>query len=300
MMQNKLIITIVDEKGSKQFHAHIHIKKIIFFGLMIMVGFLGGILFLMQVLMHSIDEIAFDQNIAIAEYRYIYQQNEVLKNQIQQKSHELNLIHQKIGDLENIIGIQKNNQALHHKFEEIDLQSLNLKDKKMILNLIPNGDPIKDYQKKYKAVSRERSNKKKLPLGVDYKAYQNTPVYATSDGIVEMAQLHDKKGYGHFIKLDHAFGFASLYAHLNSLEVKKGDFVKKGDLIGYSGRSGNAQESVLFYGVLFLDREIDALDFTQWGFESFDMIFSKNTLIDWKSLLWTIQDIVQLQVFTIR
>lgn len=297
MMQNKLVITIADEKGARQFQVHKHIKKIIVWALILFFCFIGGIILLMKFLMHTMDVIALEQNIAISEYRYIYQQNEILKHKIQQKNNELNMIHQKIGDLESIIGTQKNNQKIYDKVKEIDLEQLAYQHKEMMLNLIPSGAPILQQAKRQNALPKEYPNRKKEALGVNFDVPKRTPVYATSDGVVDTLRLNYKKGYGNFIKINHSFGFSSLYAHLDEILLKKGDFVKKGDLIGYSGSSGGVKSPVLYYEVLFLNKILNTEIYVQWNMENFNSLLLNNNTIDWESLVWTIQDVLRLKKF---
>lgn len=297
MMQNRLVITIADEKGARQFQVHKHIKKIIVWALILFFCFIGGIILLMKFLMHTMDVIALEQNIAISEYRYIYQQNEILKHKIQQKNNELNMIHQKIGDLESIIGTQKNNQKNNDKVKEIDLEQLAYQHKEMMLNLIPSGAPILQQAKRQNALPKEYLNRKKEALGVNFDVPKRTPVYATSDGVVDTLRLNYKKGYGNFIKINHSFGFSSLYAHLDEILLKKGDFVKKGDLIGYSGSSGGVKSPVLYYEVLFLNKTLNTEIYVQWNMENFNSLLLNNNTIDWESLVWTIQDVLRLKKF---
>lgn len=296
-MQNRLVITIADEKGARQFQVHKHIKKIVVWVLILFICFIGGIILLMKFLMHTMDTIALGQNIAISEYRYIYQQNEILKHKIQQKNNELNMIHQKIGDLESIIGTQKNNQKIYDKMKEIDLEQLAYQHKEMILNLIPSGAPILLQAKRQNASPKEYTNRKKEALGVNFDVPRHTPVYATSDGVVDTLRSNYKKGYGNFIKINHSFGFSSLYAHLDEVLLKKGEFVRKGELIGYSGSSGSVKSPVLYYEVLFLNKILNTELYVQWNMENFNSLLLNNNTIDWESLVWTIQDVLKLKNF---
>ncbi|MCE3039317.1 M23 family metallopeptidase [Helicobacter anatolicus] len=290
-MYNKLVVTIVDEKGSKQFQVHRYIKKIIFWGIFGFIFIIIGAFFFMKFLMQTIEDVAMEQNIAISEYRYIYQQNEELKERIQKKTNELNVIHQRIGDLETIIDTQKNKQQID-KFEEVDLKSLDDVQKDLILNLVPNGDPIKDFFSKSKTYSKEK-NKNKEALAIFYKTKPKTPVYAASDGVVEIIIRGQKKNSsnGNAIKLNHLFGFNSWYKHLDEIVIKRGEFVKKGELIGYVGSYGNG----LYYEISFLNKLLSAENFTLWGMDNFDEIILNENKVDWKSLVWIIQDILKLQ-----
>lgn len=72
--------------------------------------------------------------------------------------------------------------------------------------------------------------------GVDLKAQLNIPVYAASDGTVMSAKYDNS--YGYYVALDHG-KYGTLYAHLSSYNVTEGSSVTAGDIIGYTGRTGD-------------------------------------------------------------
>lgn len=83
--------------------------------------------------------------------------------------------------------------------------------------------------------------------GVDLAAPTGTPVYATADGIVDLARWG--RGYGLYIKLDHGADLETRYAHLSRLAVAPGDRVEKGEVIGYVGSTGWSTGPHLHYEV---------------------------------------------------
>lgn len=75
--------------------------------------------------------------------------------------------------------------------------------------------------------------------GLDFSTEnQNIPVYATADGIILEAGFDAVKG--NYVKINHLNGYTTLYAHLSELDVKAGDQVKKGDVLGMTGKTGMA------------------------------------------------------------
>ncbi|WP_430814751.1 peptidoglycan DD-metalloendopeptidase family protein [Carboxylicivirga sp. RSCT41] len=78
---------------------------------------------------------------------------------------------------------------------------------------------------------------RKFHEGIDITAPLNTPVIASQSGTVTLVRS-DKKGYGKRIELSHSNNQKTLYAHLNNFNVKEGQEVKQGDIIGYVGNSG--------------------------------------------------------------
>ncbi|WP_340588332.1 M23 family metallopeptidase [Erythrobacter alti] len=83
--------------------------------------------------------------------------------------------------------------------------------------------------------------------GVDLAAPRGTPVYATADGIVEMAQYYSS--YGNYVQIGHGSDIETRYAHLSSYTVSAGEQVRIGDLIGYVGSTGRSTGPHLHYEV---------------------------------------------------
>lgn len=100
---------------------------------------------------------------------------------------------------------------------------------------------------------------KRFHKGVDYAAPKGTPVYATEDGIVGMAQW--RGNYGKLITIKHSEHVETYYAHLADFApgIRPGVGVKKGDVIGYVGRTGLATGNHLYYEVAVNDERIDPL-----------------------------------------
>jgi hypothetical protein len=74
--------------------------------------------------------------------------------------------------------------------------------------------------------------------GVDFNANVGDSVYSVKDGVVVSAVSTDKGGFGKHVKVRHADGHASVYAHLSSVSVNAGDTVNAGDQLGNAGNSG--------------------------------------------------------------
>ncbi len=75
--------------------------------------------------------------------------------------------------------------------------------------------------------------------GIDYALPMGTPVLAAADGIVEKAGV-DNTGYGNVIIIRHLWTDGTVYAHLRNWSVQVGQKVKAGEVIGYSGNTGNS------------------------------------------------------------
>jgi murein DD-endopeptidase MepM/ murein hydrolase activator NlpD len=85
-------------------------------------------------------------------------------------------------------------------------------------------------------------------LGFDLAVNQHTPVVAANDGVVVHAGWLDI--FGNAIVVDHGCGLQTLYGHLSGIDVKLGDTVKRGQVIGHSGQTGLAAGDHLHFAVL--------------------------------------------------
>ncbi|HEC1727916.1 TPA: M23 family metallopeptidase [Campylobacter lari] len=95
--------------------------------------------------------------------------------------------------------------------------------------------------------------------GTDFRAASGTKIYASNDGIVRIAS--DRYYAGNSVVIDHGYGIYSQYYHLSKLNVKVGQKVKKGELIGLSGASGRVTGPHLHFGILVNGVQVDPLDF---------------------------------------
>lgn len=87
----------------------------------------------------------------------------------------------------------------------------------------------------------------KMHHGIDYAAQVGVPVYATGKGVVKAALY--QSGYGKVVKINHGYGYLSVYAHLNKYIVSTGDTIKRGQLIGYVGNTGVSTGPHLHYEI---------------------------------------------------
>ncbi|HEF3953264.1 TPA: M23 family metallopeptidase, partial [Campylobacter jejuni] len=95
--------------------------------------------------------------------------------------------------------------------------------------------------------------------GTDFRAATGTPIYAANSGIVKIAK--DRYFAGNSVVIDHGFGIYSQYYHLSKIDVKVGQKIKKGELIGLSGASGRVSGPHLHFGILAGGKQVDPLDF---------------------------------------
>ncbi len=83
--------------------------------------------------------------------------------------------------------------------------------------------------------------------GLDFVVPVGTPVHVTADGVVLAVQ--QQRGYGRVVKVDHGNGLITVYAHLDKVLVRKGDHLKRWDVIARSGNTGRSSAPHLHYEV---------------------------------------------------
>jgi hypothetical protein len=144
---------------------------------------------------------------------------------------------------------------------------------RLVRKILKTYTPVRFYEKRavfplpyYKrvsspfGVSRVIMGKREwFHKGVDLAAPYGTPVLASLSGRVMFA------GYltltGNTVIINHGWGLMTLYAHMSTLCVKKGQFVKQGEVIGRVGSTGFSTGPHLHFGVYLMDTAVDPLDF---------------------------------------
>ena len=145
-----------------------------------------------------------------------------------------------------------------------EIESL-AKNKAALIEAIPTIQPIKNKDLTRLASGfgyrKDPFTKiRKKHYGIDFTAKRGTPVYATGNGIVKRAD-NRSSGYGKHIRIDHGFGYMSLYAHLSKYNVRRGQRVKRGDVIGYVGNTGRSVGPHLHYEIIKDNKKINPLNF---------------------------------------
>lgn len=133
-----------------------------------------------------------------------------------------------------------------------------LKEKKQKLDATPTIAPLKDnayisspYGKRIDPFTGRIS----MHDGIDFAARIGTPIYATADGKVKYARYIG--GYGYTIKINHSFGYSTIFGHMSKMKAKKGQNVKRGDLIGYIGNTGRSTGPHLHYEIRYNKRPVN-------------------------------------------
>ena len=94
--------------------------------------------------------------------------------------------------------------------------------------------------------------------GTDIAAPEGVEIYAADDGVISKT-VKMNMGYGIHCVIGHE-SYDTLYAHCSALTVKEGDIVRKGDVIGYVGNTGNSTGAHLHFEVIYNGEKIDAVE----------------------------------------
>ncbi|MFH1120355.1 MAG: M23 family metallopeptidase [Bacteroidota bacterium] len=100
----------------------------------------------------------------------------------------------------------------------------------------------------------------KFHEGIDFTASVGTDIYATGDGVVTMVE-RSRGGYGNCITINHGFGYETVYAHLSKMNVRRGEKVKRGFVIGHVGNTGKSTSPHLHYEVRKGGSAVDPINF---------------------------------------
>ncbi len=154
---------------------------------------------------------------------------EYLPTKISSVSGMINNINKSLESLNSKIAIQKENYSeIKYSLEK------NKKLYKSIPAFLPCNGPMGD---KFGMRMHPILKVKRMHAGLDIVVNTGTKVYAPGNATVIRKGF--RNGYGRVVELDHGFGYTTLYAHLSKILVKKGEKVKRGEVIALSGKSGS-------------------------------------------------------------
>lgn len=289
-MRDRYTITITDYRGSKHINLSQIMRRVLLgAGVSLAVVVFGSMLFT-SILNNKVDRLkatvgelqAYGSDIE-ENNRLLLEEQQALMSSIQYKNDELMLLSGELNQIEVMIGLKPADTSLQKR---MDLAKMTAFEKRMMLQSIPSGLPLKDTRitSKYGERVHPVRGGSSFHWGVDLKAHRGSPVYATADGVVEWAAMHKNSGLGNMVQINHNYGFSSIYGHLSKIEAKTGQYVQVGDLLGYSGSTGMTSGPHLHYEVRYLQRRLNPKPFLEWSMENYNALFEQEERVQWESL----------------
>lgn len=222
--------------------------------------------------------------IAVNTYEYYRMKNKL--NYYSQQLTELNStitsLKKADDDFRQLFSLKNRDRILEHADVidsgsiDLDMESL----KKQISKTIENIDEIKKYLRSERDIylstpkgfpvngnisspygMREHPNTgyRDFHSGIDISTDSGTPVKATADGIVTFAGWNG--GSGNLVAIEHGHGFSTFYAHNRSINVRVGQKVKRGEVISYSGSTGNSTGPHVHYEIWKNGRAVNPYEY---------------------------------------
>ncbi|WP_245162312.1 M23 family metallopeptidase [Campylobacter ornithocola] len=285
MMKDKFTLTITDVNGSRHFLLSQIIKKvIIYFTSFVFVVIVLGALYI-NYLADKRSELLKEQEALSSKNTKLFSQNESMQKSLEEKTALYDELQTQLADIEENLGLKQDESLdIPERLEKVKLTN---DQAYLFLTQIPNGHVIEDNGITGNFGWRHHPilNKKEFHPGIDLRAALNTPIYAPANGVVEYA-AYSNNGYGYSVILIHNFGFKTVYAHMMRKDVvKAGQFVKKGDLLGYTGNTGLSTGPHLHYEVRFINKLLEPKIFIDLNRKNYEQIFEKERRVPWQSLI---------------
>ncbi|WP_456480153.1 peptidoglycan DD-metalloendopeptidase family protein [Nautilia sp.] len=288
-MKNRYFITITTVKGTKHYTFHEIVKFIVMSVFLVVFFTIGTGYAYIEYLKEKVKGINVQKKQLSSELvkmnEQIFNLNTQIKNLnalLLNKQVALQKLNSKIEDLETKMGLKGDVY-----FSNINVNSLTKEEINKVLMLFPCGKPVKNIKISSRFGWRIHPilKKREFHPGVDLKGRGLIPIYATANGVVSGAGLNPY-GYGYVVKISNVYGFDTLYAHLRkNIKVKAGDFVKKGQIIGYMGNTGLSTGQHLHYEIRYNDKPLNPVNFIYWNGKNFFKMFKKEKGVPWESLI---------------
>lgn len=277
-MKRKLYISIIPNQPAGK-------KSLVFFILLFffLSIFLGISLVLLVRLFSSSNGVL----IRRTEVRMLQNENKILKKTEEDVKERFERTKKKMEDLdktakriEPLLDIQKlpqdkefhsNDLTMHERLDsllriskknrDVFTNAFNkLMDNKKMSSSIPSIKPVDGaLVKGFGNINDLFTDEVRFHPGITFFAMKGAPVYATANGSIIRKGMGD--GIGLFIIINHGYGYITKYGHLRSVRVKEGDYVKRGDIIGYVGKTGRVTGPSLYYEVIMNGEKTDPFNF---------------------------------------
>lgn len=147
-------------------------------------------------------------------------------------------------------------------FDEVHKMAVKKED---MLAAIPAIQPVSNKELKrmasgYGMRMHPIYKRRKMHTGMDFSAEKGTEIYATGNGKVVHVE-RSRRGYGNHVIIDHGYGYKTLYAHMSKFNVRRGENIKRGQIIGYIGNTGTSVAPHLHYEVIKNGNKVNPINF---------------------------------------
>lgn len=283
MKKDRLVITISDVDKSRSYNVNKIIKKIILWIILVTLAVVSLSFFTISKLATSVNELSNERD-------ELTKENNRYSDQIDAKVTQIKELGDELQKIEDIIGINVDDTT--DLIQRATLAKLTSAEKSYMLQTIPSNCPLEvcTTTSKFGWRTNPVTNEKQYHKGIDLRAARRTPVHVTADGVVRYVEDKNKGTFGRVIIVSHNFGFETIYGHLRFTDVKVGDVVKKGQVIGRSGNSGRSNGPHLHYEITHASKVLDPRHFIDWGMKNYEDIFEKQRRVNWESLVKLVSD----------
>ncbi len=183
-------------------------------------------------------------------YRAIFEANPIpdsARAKEEEKKAEISLV-QRLSDDALVGGMisQLNNLSARVSYQAKSYSEIDemIRNKEKLLSAIPAIQPISNSD--LRRIASGFGNRidpvykiTKFHAGLDFTAPQGTPIYATADGRIAEANF-DEGGYGNHVVINHGYGYETLYGHMVRIKARRGQSIKRGEVIGWIGNTGKS------------------------------------------------------------
>jgi len=295
-MRNRYLITITDYRGARHFTLSQLMRRTL--AITAAVGLLCALTG--TLLLHGLNSRVNGLNSELAELeqrqseilstnKALAQERRVLQSEVEEKASSLLAMSDELETIEIMIGLRA--EPERPLAQRIDTASQTAFEKRLMLESIPSGFPVSSEIVTSHFGMRDHPIHERMSMhgGVDLRAPTGTPIYAAADGVIEWASMHHNSGLGKMVKIIHNYGFSTVYGHMSEIDAQVGNYVKRGQLLGYSGNTGASAAPHLHYEVRHLNRRLDPMPFLHWSMTDYDRVFAEEDRVEWESLVEVIR-----------
>jgi murein DD-endopeptidase MepM/ murein hydrolase activator NlpD len=156
-----------------------------------------------------------------------------------------------------MVNLSDQNLSRYYKEKEVVTEVLSHRSQGRFWSL-PLARPVPGEVSSAFGLQRFINDQPRSPhKGVDFRGGMGVPIKVCADGIVDLVGDHYFSGRSVYV--DHGQGVMSMYFHLSEIDVREGQVVRKGEILGKMGKSGRATGPHLHFGLYLLEEPVDPM-----------------------------------------